>query len=218
MRFSIAPALPRDNVKVLVDSLAVYNEVPEPPRNRPGGEWVEVERINPRYIEWQAAMKQLTAATYVDPEADAPLRKEQLRTYVRRCLVGCGPGGYQEALRQLRLRIRTYPPPNRNITEPDTQNFYLVTAVQSGVPAVLAFLWLVAGRLYAAGAAYRLAGEPLSAGVSLGCAGSMIGLLIANIFTPTLVHGLGPEMILVFALSAAVMNLVERTHRASSSS
>jgi hypothetical protein len=206
------PALPRDNVRVLATSLYPWDETQKDPTPdatpsptgvpAPGAtNLFDARRLNPRYVEWQAAMKFLT------PGAHRELGMSRAR-HMRHLLLGVGIGNYQ-------LNIGRYygflPKPNANTTEPDTNNLYLVLAMSVGIPAALAFLWLVGTFLHRAAASRRAASDDFLRGLCLGGAGALTSLLVTNVFTGTLVHGSGPAMILLFAFVSAGARLVERT-------
>ncbi|HUW56660.1 MAG TPA: hypothetical protein VMZ92_08500 [Planctomycetota bacterium] len=187
----VYPLLPRNNTAVLAKSLQVFDE--EVKTDNP------MDRMNPRYVEWQAGVKFLT-----------PGYHRQLgisrRAHLRQLLLGVGIGNYQQHIGRF---YGFLPKPNVNTTEPDTQSLYLVLAVSVGIPAVLAFLWLVGAFLRRAAVGYAKATDPFLRGLLLGCVGSLASLLITNIFTSTLVHGAGPAMILVFAFASAGARLAE---------
>ncbi len=188
----VYPLLPRNNTAVLAKSIYPFDE--ELKSENP------MDRVNPRYIEWQAAMKFLT-----------PGYHRQLgisrATHIRQLLMGVGVGNYQ-------LNIGRFygylPKPNENTVEPDTHNLYLVMAVSVGIPAALAFVWLVGSFIRRAAVGYARSDDPFLRGLLLGCIGALASLLVTNVFTSTLIHGSGPAMILIFAFAAAGARLAER--------
>jgi hypothetical protein len=207
---AVFPALPRDNARILTTSVYPFDETQrEATANEaaPGFQvlsplgFFEARRLSPRYLEWQAAMKFLTPSAYQDLGMS---RAE----HTRRLLLGVGIGNYQ-------LNIGRYygflPKPNANLTEPYTNNLYLVLAMSVGLPAALAFVWLVGTFIRRAVTARRETSDDFLRGVFLGGAGALVGLLVASIFTQTVVHGSGPAMVLVFGFIAAGTRLVERT-------
>ncbi|KPL02008.1 MAG: hypothetical protein AMK75_03330 [Planctomycetes bacterium SM23_65] len=186
------PLLPRNNTAVLAKSIYPFHE--ELKTENP------LDRVNPRYIEWQAAAKFLTPGYHRELGISRA-------THLRQLLLGVGIGNYQ-------LNVGRFygylPNPNENTVEPDTHNVYLVLAVSVGIPAMLAFLWLVGSFLRRAALGYARTDDPFLRGLLLGCTGALTSILITNIFTSTLIHGTGPAMILVFAFAAAGARLAER--------
>jgi hypothetical protein len=189
----VYPVLPRNNAEVLAKSLGVFDTDMKTVVRAPSADLVEAARISPRCLEWQACLRSLT------PGIHDELGMTRLE-HSGRLLVGVGIGNYQQNIGRF---YGTLPKPNENTIEPDTHNLYLVMAVSTGVPAALAFLWLVGSFIRRAAAGCRDAHDPFLRGLFLGCIGAMASLLVTNIFTQTLVHGSGPAMILVFALVSA---------------
>jgi hypothetical protein len=201
---AVFPALPRDNAGTLATSVYPFDDSPreatasEP---APGFGMFEARRLSPRYLEWQAAMKSLTPSAY----RDLGMSRAE---HTRHLLLGVGIGNYQ-------LNIGRYygflPKPNANLTEPYTNNLYLVLAMSVGLPAALAFVWLAGTFIRRAVTCRRETSDDFLRGVFLGGAGALTGLLAASLFTQTIVHGSGPGMVLVFGFIAAGTRLVERT-------
>jgi hypothetical protein len=215
----VVPLLPRNNIKVLGESIFAYSEQPQVrpvplvmPDNAADRAFVENNfvdkaRVSPRYIEAQAALKFLT------PGFGREVGISGVR-HLGELLFGVGIGNYQQNIGRF---YQFLPKTTWNNTEPDTHCFYLVLAVSTGIPAALAFLCLIGGALRRAGAAYRAVEDPFLSGVALGCIGSLTSLLVVNVFTSTVVHGVGPAMILVLALTSVTARLVERNPRAEES-
>ena len=186
----ILPALPRDNARTLVASVYAYDKT----------QTIDERRYSKRYIRWQACVRFL-APSYIVQDGDvyhSSLTMTRSK-HVRYLLLGYGIGNYEAGLDEF---FADLPKPNVNMTEPDTQNLYLVLAFSVGLPAALAFLWLVGAHMRRAAVGYRKTSDPLLRGVLLGCLGALVGCLVANVFTETLVRGSGPAMILVLALAA----------------
>ena len=185
------PLLPRNNSRILVSSVNMYDE--------------EAGQISPRYAQWQACVKALTLGNH-----ETLGMKE--KDHVRQLLLGVGIGNFQENVGRY---YGSLPKQNKNTMEPNSQNLYLVMGLGVGIPAVLAFLWLVGTCIGRTAVAYRKS-TGLSSGILLGCMGALVSLLIANLFTETLVHGTGPAMILLFAVSTGAADIVERESLAGS--
>ena len=166
---------------------------------------VAVDRLNPRYVEWQLAMKFLTPGIWRE------MPNIRARDHARRLILGVGVGNYRE----VNQFYGALPKPNANTTEPDTANLYLVLAVSAGIPAALIFLWLVGAHLRRAAVGYLATDDPALKGLLLGGIAALVSLLVTNIFTDTLVRGTGPATILVLALVASAASLVERKSSAS---
>jgi len=199
----VYPMLPRNNTAELLKSVQVFDEELKAGVRIEDPALVESARLSPRYVEWQAAMKFLT------PGYHRNLGISRGR-HIRQLLLGVGIGNYQQHIGRF---YGTLPKPNENITEPDTQSLYLVLAVSTGIPAVLAFLWLLGAFLRRAAVGYAKTRDPFLRGLLLGCIGSLAALLVTNVFTSTLVHGTGPAMIIMFALAASGARLAEREPR-----
>ena len=185
------PQLDRpDHMKTLRDSVGFFDE----------GDASAGATPNVRYLEWQAAMKPLTPGFHRDfgiPES----------RHVRQMMFGVGVGNYQINVDQY---YGALPKPNRNTTEPHTENLYLVLAVEAGIPAALVFLWLIVAHLRRAAKGYLATGDKMMKGLLLGCIGGMASLVVTNLFTNTLVHGTGPATVFLLALAAAAATLAER--------
>jgi len=192
------PLLPRDNAHVLAKSLDAYDS----------SQTVVEKRYSQRYIRWQACIRFLTPSYF---EQDGRVYKAPFgiprSRHLRYLLLGVGIGNYEKGLDEY---FGDLPKPNENITEPDTQNAYLVLAFSAGVPAALALVWLLGGALRRSAWASRKTSDRFLGGLLLGCVGALVSLVIANVFTETLVHGCGPAMILVLTLSTSGARLAER--------
>ena len=197
----VFPSLPRDNASILAKSLYPFDDRPQltlaitPPVG-----CFEAQRLSPRYLEWQAAARFLTPGAYRELGMSRAAHTKLL-------LLGVGIGNYQENIGRY---YGALPKPNANLTEPDTNNLYLVLAMSAGLPAALAFLWLAGTFLRRAVSGRRDASDDSLRGLLLGCAGAIASVLVANLFTQTPVHGAGPAMILLFAFVAAGTRLLER--------
>jgi len=197
----VFPVCRRDNGLILARSLYAYDERPTVTS--------EVERYDQRYLRWQASLKFLTPTYF---RQDGKWYHTELPTvsrakHTRQLLVGTGIGNYEVSIEQFQGIL---PKPNRNTLEPDTSNLYLVLAVTAGLPALLALVWLLAGLFRRAAVGYRRASDPFLRGLLLGSMGALASLVVANVFTETLIRGSGPAMILVFALVASGARLAER--------
>jgi hypothetical protein len=197
---AVFPLLPRKNAAILVRSLHVFDEQLKTDVRVENPNLTEAARLSPRYVQWQAAAKFLTPGAH--RELGIPRS-----VHLRQLLLGVGIGNYQQNIGQF---YGTLPLPNVNTVEPDTHNLYLVLAVSAGIPAALAFLWLLGGFARRAGEGCLRAEDPFVRGVLLGCTGSLAALVVTNVFTSTLVHGSGPAMVIVFALAASGLHLAER--------
>ncbi len=187
------PQLQHDNPKIVRQSIQLYDEGSVSDASAQPGP-------NARYLQWQAAMKPLT------PGAFRELGIGENR-HIRQLLIGVGIGNYQLNIDQY---YGTLPKPNKNTTEPNTENFYLVLAVEAGIPAGLVFLWLIVAHLRRAAKGYLATDDKVLKGLLLGCIGALASLIVTNLFTNTLVHGTGPATVLLLALAAAVATIAER--------
>ncbi len=108
---------------------------------------------------------------------------------------GVGAGNYQERIRDYR-RIATRP----GEPEPDTQNLYLVLGASIGLPGLLAFVgMLLEGLVRAAGAAVRGANSERM--LALGSFGALLAFMLAALWHPLLVRGIGLPLAGVLALA-----------------
>lgn len=147
----------------------------------------EVKVVKKRWLEWQVALNML---------ADNPL-------------LGVGAGNYQKRIGEYYGTL-----PDVKKSEPDTNSLYLVIGGSIGLAglvslvALLAYFWRLAAGLW-----LRVEGD-WGRGLAAGLMGSLGCLVAANFFTSLFVRGIGPIMILVFALIEVVAR--QRWMRASS--
>jgi hypothetical protein len=121
-------------------------------------------RATRRYPDWQAAASMILTHPWL----------------------GVGPGNYQKQVGQYYGQVPNATGP----AEPDIQNLYLVLGASCGLPALLAFLALLATAL----------GSGLRAG-RLGAAGAVAAFAAAAVWHPLLVRGLGIPFVFVLALA-----------------
>ena len=130
----------------------------------------------PRCTEWQAA----------------------LNLWAERPVLGAGAGSYQANVGACYGYI---PRENRNVTEPDSHNLYLVMAATTGVVglAALAGLLLAGG----IGAARAMGGaEGVDRAVAAGVAASLLAFAVSAVWAGLLVRGLGVPLAFLLALGA----------------
>jgi len=160
---ALAPLLPRENLRIVRESIAVFDEE---------GDLVR------RYAEWQAA---------AEMAADHPW-------------FGVGAGCYQ-------ARIGEYygvlPIAGGRPAEPDSQNLYLVLAGSLGYPGLLAF----AGLLLAALAGGVKAGVQSRTfedrAVRFAGVGIVLAFMVAAVWSPLLIRGIGWGLALGLAAALA---------------
>ncbi|MBM3499997.1 MAG: hypothetical protein FJX74_15160 [Armatimonadetes bacterium] len=142
-----------------------------------GGELPTTTEVKKRWIEWQPALNMVGA----NP------------------VLGVGTGGYQLHIGQNYGML-----PNFEKIEPDTNCGWLVIAGSMGLLGLIAFAAVFYGAYRTAAAqAARASGEALRA-LSAGLAGSMLGVLLAMVFSNVLVRGLSITVIVLLALVSAV--------------
>lgn len=133
--------------------------------------------ISPRITEWHAAWN---------------MWKEQP-------LLGVGIGNYQ-------LNIGRYygyvERPNRNVTEPDSHNLYLVIGSTVGLLGLLAYLGLL---LDAIGRAARApAGDAFARALGVGICWGLVAFMLNGIWAGLVVRGLGLPLAFVLALAGSL--------------
>ena len=163
-----APYTPRDNFTEAVTSALPYR-VDDGAVAYAEGATLEWRAGDParRYPEWQAATMMA----------------------LERPLVGIGPGAYQKSVGAYYDAVPRATGPN----EPDTQNLYLVMASTMGLPALAAFLAILAAS-FAAG---------IRSDDARGAAAAVAAFAVAAIFHPLLVRGVGIPLVFVLAFARA---------------
>ena len=145
-----------------------------------GGELPTTTEVKKRWIEWQPALSMVQA----NP------------------VLGVGTGGYQLHIGQNYGML-----PNFEKIEPDTNCGWLVVAGTMGVLGLIAFAAVFYGGYRTAVVqAAQASGEAVRA-LSAGLAGSMLGVLLAMVFSNVLVRGLSITVIVLLALVSAVEGL-----------
>ncbi len=186
MLLVVYPRLPRQNQKVILDSLMLkkttdlYGSLPAP---MTGKDIPEESQWQQKYREWQAALNAIS----LNP------------------LVGVGLGYYQQNINayydmDLDEEEDYYTVPKEagvNYMEPDSNNYYLVTAVEMGIPGLLLVCWMIAHFSRLSGAAYVTKAHPLRRALAAGLCGSMAGFAVGSLFTVMLVRGLAITVVLI---------------------
>ncbi len=114
--------------------------------------------------------------------------------------LGVGLGNYQKHVGQYYDNI----PRQTGPAEPDTQNLYLVLAASAGLPALLAFIALLA---CAGRAAATAGGRGLAAALARGTAGSLAAFALTSVWHPLLVRGIGLPLAFMVALAYHFKNI-----------
>jgi O-antigen ligase len=135
--------------------------------------------VTPRVSEWQAALNMWE---------DNPV-------------LGVGAGNYQSNIGRYYGYV---PRANRNLTERDSHNTYLVLLSSTGLAGLTAFLGMLIFFAHRAGAAFHSRSDPWEKGLALGLLGGLIGFSINGLWAGLLVRGIGVPLALVFALIAAL--------------
>ncbi len=145
-----------------------------------GGELPTTTEVKKRWIEWQPALNMVQA----NP------------------VLGVGTGGYQLHIGQNYGML-----PNFKKIEPDTNCGWLVIAGSMGLLGLIAFAAVFYGAYRTAAIqAVQARTEGLRA-LSAGLAGSMLGVLLAMLFSHVLVRGLSITVILLLALVTVIEGL-----------
>ena len=145
--------------------------------------------VRKRWIEWLAALN-LMADRTADTEVGATWEN---------FLLGVGIGNYQK-------HINTYyhSLPNLRKIEPDTSNLYLVTAASMGFAGLVCLIWYFLHFWRLARGLYDTAEGFYLRALGLGLAGSVAGVMVANLFTNSLVRGTGIILMFLLALVTIV--------------
>ena len=154
-----------------------------------------------RYNEWCAGMNFLS--------------KKKKNDWHRNFYFGSAPGNFQEAVNNgytgfstssADLNMNTlsiYKKANVSEYIPGTNNQWIVLAVTLGVPGLLLFIVFLLDMF---AASVRIGGrkiDPLRKGILYGCAGAIVAVMVAGIFTEIMVRGIGPFLALLIALVVA---------------
>ena len=152
----------------------------------------EDHRVLKRYLEWQAALKSL--------DAKQPPYNGTWTEYAKRLAFGHGIGVYEKDIERF---WGAMPSPAENVIEPDSQNQYIVLAVSSGFPAMLAFVWLLATFAHQARMRMLTSGDRIEKAAAAGMLCGLIALAVAANFALVIVRGVGLVMVCLAAMTAA---------------
>lgn len=156
-----------------------------------------VPDVTARYKAWQAAANTL----------ESRFRKDQ-PVWLR----GVGGGNYQDAVNQHYGRGAMEKPDgpdgfpqfyNLYFDEPDTQNQFLLLAVELGTLGLFAYLWWIG--LFVGNAVRGLGTTSEDRDVALGVLGGLVGCLVCAVFSPHLIRGVA--LPLVFLVSILTLTL-----------
>jgi len=189
----VYPELPRENQKVILDSLMLkktvdqYGTLPAPTT---GKEIPEEGQWQQKYTEWQAALNAIS----MHP------------------LFGVGLGHYQKNINiyydtDLDDEEDYYiieKEPGVNYMEPDSHNHYLVLATEAGIPAVLILLWVIAHFIRQAALTFTKQQPGFRQAIAAGLIGSLVAFAVGSVFTIMLVRGLALTLAIILALVHAV--------------
>ena len=128
------------------------------------------KHINQRYVKWQGALNMLESNS----------------------LIGIGIGNYHSSLEDYAGEL-----PCVIVMERYSSNALLAIAAETGLLGLASFLWLLAAFAKSALRTFRTYGER---GRSLGLLGSLIGFLIAIVFSSLLIRGLLVLVVLVWSM------------------
>lgn len=172
-----APHTPRDNFTTVITSALPY-------RVDDGA----VAYAEDATLEWRAG----------DPARRYPEWQAAAMMALERPLVGVGPGSYQKSVGAYYDAVPRATGPN----EPDTQNLYLVIASTMGLPALAAFLAILAASF--------ADGVRSDDALARGAAASVAAFTVASVFHPLLVRGIGIPLILVLVFARSGRLLFSR--------
>lgn len=115
--------------------------------------------------------------------------------------LGVGLGNYQKHVGQYYDNI----PRQTGPSEPDIQNLYLVLAASAGLPALAAFLAMLAAAVsQACRAGLSASASRGRAALAVGVAGSLCAFGVTAVWHPLLVRGIGIPLVFVLALAHAL--------------
>ncbi len=177
----VFPAMRHDNLKLLTESIFLYDEAIKPD-NYP---------LQQRYVEWQQVIKSL------DPTQPPYLTRSD---YLQRVLLGHGIGLYEKDIERF---LGALPKADADRMETDAQNQYLVLAVSSGFPAALAFIWLLATFAHRARLSMLTSPDPTDKALAAGLLVGIIALAVAANFALVLVRGVGLVLVCLAAMTTA---------------
>jgi len=177
--------LPRNHQANVVEVLDFYeegvrDETAITDENFQGGELPTTTEVKKRWIEWQPALNMVQA----NP------------------VLGVGTGGYQLHIGQNYGML-----PNFKKIEPDTNCGWLVVAGSMGLLGLIAFAAVFCGAYRTAMAQTSAAPTEALRALATGLAGSMLGVMLALLFSHVLVRGLSITVILLLALVSVIEGL-----------
>ena len=152
----------------------------------------QVTEVRKRWMEWAAALNLLSGRT-TDSETQASFEN---------FFLGVGIGNYQKQINSYYLSL-----PNLKKIEPDTSNLYLVTGASVGLAGLVCLIWFFLHFWRQARAQYETAGSHYLRALGLGLSGSVLGVMIANLFANCLVRGLGTILMFLLALVTVIPTL-----------
>jgi hypothetical protein len=143
--------------------------------------------VRKRWIEWSAALNLMAGRT-----TDQGASWENF-------LLGVGVGNYQRHINSYYGSL-----PNLRKIEPDTSNLYLVTGASMGLAGLACLIWYFAHFWRAARTLWDRGQSYYLRAIGLGLAGSVLGVMCANLFTNSLVRGTGIVLMFLLALVTVV--------------
>ena len=139
--------------------------------------------MRPRYTEWQAAWNM----------------------WRENPALGVGIGNYQ-------LNIGRYygyvPRANKNVTERDSHNTYLVLLSSTGLCGLAAFAGILIYFKRCATMWHETGSDPFEKGLSAGVAGAIVAFAVNSVWAGLLVRGLGVPLVFLLALISVQLRLL----------
>jgi len=204
---SFFPALPRDNIRILEDSLLLYRG--QAPRGR-----TEFKKSPDPYgvLEWMSRVDEVKGQAGVAAQESWAWRQKYkewqiaLRMIVDSPLFGMGGGAFAVNTGRYYNKMlydgRSIPKLDVDLMEPEGQNYYLLLGATLGIPAVFFLVWLLLDH-----ARYAMAGlstHGLDRGVAAGALGALAAFAVVCVFTEPLVRGTGVTFIVMLALARSL--------------
>ena len=214
--------LPRENAKILADSVMLYKERDPYRTLKP-----DVSEMSKKTKHLEACIRGLKRSEGRDPAyferlrrkmADAPGGQENirpkevfgwpwqqrykdwqagLRMMAKSPVFGLGLGNHEKNFNRFYEPMPKYP---EDLMEPDADNFYMLLGAEAGVPALLLWLWVLLHFGRKAVALFSSCANPLLRGLGAGVLGSLVALSINSLFTSVFVRGVGVTLVILLAL------------------
>jgi len=210
----VLPHLPRENSRVLLDSVLLYRE--GDPYHAAHHDIV-AQKIKPASDEKLALLPERLRNGEPLSLADMPRERDSMWKWRQACLewqaglnmaaaypiFGVGAGSYQKNVN----RFYDMPKYHENLLEPDTLSGYMIWTATAGLPFLAIMLWIFLRAGRKAAAVLFVESDAFRCGLAAGILGSLAALAVLCGFTNPLVRGVGVTMILAPALAESLRRI-----------